>query len=349
MANWPPGEVKVFVSYSRDDTEARDKILERMKPLQDAGLAAVWWDRLIPPAKDWRKEILRKLGEADIVVAILSNSYVKSPVCMKEIRRAREAADDGRTTLVPIHIDDSKVKLPGVDRWQWVDLADTSSANVGAAIERAVLEWATPSAISNVFRPHVQFTERIMHRIGKAREIWLQSLSGRGWFTEYKTEFDKAINDNKATTRLLFMDPTSSAFKAVAGFPYEKVPFEHSTDFESRRLRTIELLDKLEQRDVVDLRVTEMPILAATMIIDPPFKLGESGALVEEPHAGSYPVLFLELPANPRYRKPLARAFWFDDDKELFRERCEAFATSFHQASRWPNPRRSGNENERRA
>ena len=90
----------IFISYSSKD-RARAKVLAGA--LESQGLS-VWWDRKIPPGKQFSKVIKEAMDEAKCVIVLWSKESVKSEWVQNE---ASEGAS--RKILVPALIDDVEI------------------------------------------------------------------------------------------------------------------------------------------------------------------------------------------------------------------------------------------------
>ena len=77
----------VFISYRRADRELADRLYEL---LGERGVGA-WYDPLIPLAKDWREAIVEAIGEARIVLILLSAQALLSDELRKELAVAAGA------------------------------------------------------------------------------------------------------------------------------------------------------------------------------------------------------------------------------------------------------------------
>ncbi len=79
--------VKVFYSYSRRDEEFRKRLDESLAIHKD-GLIEVWWDQAILAGDEWQGAINENLRDADIVLLLLSPSFLASPHCKAEMLTA---------------------------------------------------------------------------------------------------------------------------------------------------------------------------------------------------------------------------------------------------------------------
>ena len=76
---------KVFVSYSRKDTDFARKLTNRLQK-DDLDFWIDWAE--IPPTVDWWKEIEKGIEESDIFLFLISPESSKSKVCLQEIEHA---------------------------------------------------------------------------------------------------------------------------------------------------------------------------------------------------------------------------------------------------------------------
>jgi hypothetical protein len=94
--------LKVFMSYSHDDARMHKRLGHHLSPLVDQGLIRIWHDRAIEPAADWEGEINHEIQQADIVLVLVSASYLNSRYCTRELRRALDLRSNGKSRVVPI-------------------------------------------------------------------------------------------------------------------------------------------------------------------------------------------------------------------------------------------------------
>lgn len=80
-------QLKVFISYSRKDLDFAQRLVAS---LEKRGIAVLIDTRDLPTLRDWRRELLHFLREADAVVFIVSHNSISSPVCAWEIQQVVE-------------------------------------------------------------------------------------------------------------------------------------------------------------------------------------------------------------------------------------------------------------------
>lgn len=93
----------LFCSYSRKDKALRIELETHLKPLQREGLIATWHDQMLIPGEQWNGRIREELKRADIVLFLLSPSFIASDYIMEvEVACALERHRDGHTIVIPV-------------------------------------------------------------------------------------------------------------------------------------------------------------------------------------------------------------------------------------------------------
>lgn len=96
-------KLKVFVSYSHKDEKLKERLLEHCAQLKNDGLVSVWHDRELLPADSWDEEILGELKRADLVLLLISSSFLNSVYCYeKELKIALDRHVSGGAKAVPV-------------------------------------------------------------------------------------------------------------------------------------------------------------------------------------------------------------------------------------------------------
>ena len=141
-------QVNIFVSYAQQDFDHKEKLVEHLMPLKRLNKAKLWDNSCINPGDEWDTEIFEQLAKADIVLCLISSSYIASDFCdSKEMGQALKAHDLGKKTVIPIKIKqvnwDSMpiAQIQGLPRKTWMnDLGDSASwTEISKGVE-AVIE-----------------------------------------------------------------------------------------------------------------------------------------------------------------------------------------------------------------
>jgi len=141
-------EVRVFVSYSHRDADARARLETHLAPLKRDGVTT-WFDGDLNAGDKLDTEISRALRNAHVFVGLLSPDYLASNYCWKiEYRRAMNRRANGTMQVVAVVVRPCDWKstsaagfklLPEdgreVTRWR---SADDAYLNVAQGIRRVV-------------------------------------------------------------------------------------------------------------------------------------------------------------------------------------------------------------------
>ena len=97
---------QIFISYSREDTEWKDRLESHLEVYAKNGRLAVWHDGKIPRGVRWADEIENVLGRATVAVLLISKDFLRSDFIMeKEIPVIRERELDGELKIFPIVVE----------------------------------------------------------------------------------------------------------------------------------------------------------------------------------------------------------------------------------------------------
>ena len=94
--------LKVFISYSHQDEKMRVRLGHHLTPIVDQGLIRVWHEREIEAGADWEGEINREIEETDIILLLVSASFINSRYSRRELLRAIERRSEGKSLPIPI-------------------------------------------------------------------------------------------------------------------------------------------------------------------------------------------------------------------------------------------------------
>lgn len=95
--------IKVFISYAHKDEQFKDSLVEHMSGLLRANVVSEWHDRKIAPGQDWSNEISENLDSSEIILFLISSSFMNSEYCMGvEVKKALSMHKEGSAQLIPI-------------------------------------------------------------------------------------------------------------------------------------------------------------------------------------------------------------------------------------------------------
>ena len=98
-----PRPISLFYSYSHKDEDLRSELAAHLVPLERSGLIEVWHDRDMLPGDRIDAEIAKKLQVVDVVLVLVSPSFIQSSYCYDiELKKAieRHQRDEARIVSV---------------------------------------------------------------------------------------------------------------------------------------------------------------------------------------------------------------------------------------------------------
>ena len=96
--------LKVFMTYSHKDTEAKNELIKRLSVLKGENRIRIWHDNEILPGDIWREAISNNLTDSDILLYLVSADSLASQNCNKELSEALELAEQKKVTIRTIPI-----------------------------------------------------------------------------------------------------------------------------------------------------------------------------------------------------------------------------------------------------
>ena len=103
MADEERQRLKVFISYAHEDEGLCQELIKHLALLQREGLLANWSDRKITGGTEWAGQIDEQLEAANIVILLVSSSFISSDYCYdKEMKRALERDKEGKARVIPV-------------------------------------------------------------------------------------------------------------------------------------------------------------------------------------------------------------------------------------------------------
>jgi hypothetical protein len=154
--------ISLFYSYSHRDEELRKKLEDHLAALRWSEKIAEWHDRNIDVGDEWAKEIDLNLTSADIILLLVSASFIASKYCWSvEMKKALERHDNGEAKVIPI------ILRPCA--WQTTPFAKLQAAPEDA---KPVTSWSDPDeALYNVARKIERAVTDLQQRRREQKQI----------------------------------------------------------------------------------------------------------------------------------------------------------------------------------
>lgn len=113
--------LRLFLSYSHKDAGLRDVFQENLALLEEDGLLVSWFDGKILASAEWDKEIRTELEKADVVVFLISTTFLNSKYIRGvEMKRAVERREQGEAELVSVVLENCEWKGRDFTKYQLV-------------------------------------------------------------------------------------------------------------------------------------------------------------------------------------------------------------------------------------
>lgn len=94
---------KVFISYSHDDLDYRRQLQTYLVNLERENKIEIWHDGLIDPGDGWNEKIVEKLRESDIIILLISQTFISSKYIHEvEMRNSLQQKLRGDSKIIPI-------------------------------------------------------------------------------------------------------------------------------------------------------------------------------------------------------------------------------------------------------
>lgn len=98
-------QITVFISYSHKDERFKESLEEHLAVLRRANKISHWSDRKIVPGTSWKSEIDRNIESSDVILLLISPSFIASGYCYeKELAVALARHEAESAVVIPIFV-----------------------------------------------------------------------------------------------------------------------------------------------------------------------------------------------------------------------------------------------------
>lgn len=142
----------VFVSYARQDDELRRKLSDHLGGLRNGGYIKEWNDAQIIPGSEWESEIREKLEEADIILLLITSSFLGSKfIGDVELVRALDRHRRKEAIVIPVILKPADWKSTGLKDLQalpegakpvslWAN-SDEAYVSIAEGLRKVIDDW----------------------------------------------------------------------------------------------------------------------------------------------------------------------------------------------------------------
>jgi hypothetical protein len=102
---------KIFICYSHNDKEWKDKLERHLKPLEEKGKIEYWSDERIQPGEKWKTQITQALETSTIAIVFISVHFFASRfITVFELPKLLEKSNRQKTEIIPLIIGHCRFK-----------------------------------------------------------------------------------------------------------------------------------------------------------------------------------------------------------------------------------------------
>lgn len=163
----------IFISYTHNDEIEVDNIVKFFKPMELKDEIVIHQDRRVKSGGDLFPEIQDMMEMSDIFLLFVSQDYLLSPACLKEVEFAKKKRKEENAIVVPIIMSNCT----------WKDNEFISSLKCLPKDAQAVSSYTDKSeAYNHVYKeilPHIEYRKKIYSL--KFREAFSSSLNDSGF------------------------------------------------------------------------------------------------------------------------------------------------------------------------
>src|SRR5947207_2603793 len=94
--------VAVFISYAEKDKELLESLRSQLNAYQLQGLMTIWDGSKVEPGREIEQEILDHLNTAEIILLLISPSFLGSDRCLQQMQHAMRRRAIREIRVIPV-------------------------------------------------------------------------------------------------------------------------------------------------------------------------------------------------------------------------------------------------------
>lgn len=115
----PHAKPGLFISYAHEDEKFKNELQKHFSGLVNQGVIESWDGRAILPGEDWNDAVKKKLGEAQIVLFLVSADFMASEYIKDvEIKKTMERHNSGLVKIIPVIVRPCDFKALPIGKYQ---------------------------------------------------------------------------------------------------------------------------------------------------------------------------------------------------------------------------------------
>lgn len=148
--------ITTLLCYDAEDAPMLHQLKKQLNPLARKGLITLWDFGNISPGADWEQELKKHLDEAQLILLLISPSFLDSDYCYNvQMQRAVERHERKEARIIPVILRPVDWEVPPIDKL--LPLPDGAKAistwrnrdegfkNVADGVKKVIEQWNTSS------------------------------------------------------------------------------------------------------------------------------------------------------------------------------------------------------------
>ncbi len=148
--------VTTLLCYDAEDEPMVQQLKKQLNPFVRKGLITLWDFGNISPGTDWEQELKKHLDEAQMILLLISSSFLNSDYCYNvQMQRAVERHERKEARVIPVILRPVNWDVPPIDKLlplpdrakpisTWRN-RDEGFKNVADGIKKVIEQWNTHS------------------------------------------------------------------------------------------------------------------------------------------------------------------------------------------------------------
>ena len=94
---------KIFISYSHQDEDWKDRLQKKLTVMALEGYFTVWEDRQLKPSDKWQPAIECELAQFNVAVTLISDDFLTSDfICNEEVPYLLHRQEQENVRIIPL-------------------------------------------------------------------------------------------------------------------------------------------------------------------------------------------------------------------------------------------------------
>lgn len=199
--------VTVFYSYAQDDQNLLTELDERLIMLKREGLITVWSAQRMKPGQDQAHEIRAHLEAAQIILLLISASYLANDECYAQLQRAEERAQTDGIAVVPV------LARPASDLKK-TPIAGRRTLPTGG---RPITSWTSRDQAYSDVADGIRLIAESLQTVQQSEQLSLRSLSAPPILLDSRAIYPRANLVQETYQKLLRSDTSALVLTGMGG------------------------------------------------------------------------------------------------------------------------------------